>query len=188
LTETNYSAVATSQTINTSGILFRMAVQSAKRSEMKGLGRHTYPDESRYREADEFIVTVMMTHAAIEAAWHWEFMINYLEKMRWPVDFFNGNGYRALCEKRQRAVMAPGGDVKKAVAELSAWRNFLQHGDLKSRDKLTEYIGTEDFHPLMNHMQARHMLSLGDIYFGDFSKVTGAQLIGPSISLWPGWD
>lgn len=176
------------QTINTSAILLRMAVQSAKRSEIKGKGENPYPGEARLREADEFIVTVMMVHAAIEAAWHWEFMISDLDASYWPKEFFSGEGIRALCEKKSRDYSPVPDSVKKAIQELSAWRNFLQHGDRKSRDNLIEFIGSGDFHPYMNYRHARHMLNLGDRFFAFLTLSTGSQNVGPSSLLWPGWD
>lgn len=185
---TEQQAFDPTQTINTSGILLRMGLQSAKRSELKGTGEHPYPNEARLREADEFIVTVMMVHAAIEAAWHWEFMINNLDASPWPATFFSGEGIKALCLKKSRDVSSVPDDVKAAVRELSAWRNFLQHGDKKSRDKLIEFIGTGDFHPYMNYRHARHMLNLGDRFFAFLTLSTGSQNVGPSSLLWPGWD
>jgi hypothetical protein len=176
------------QTINTSGILFRMAVQSAKRSEIKGTGEHRYLVEARLREADEFIVTVMMVHAAIEAAWHWEFMINNLNSSPWPAGFFSGEGTKALCAVKSRDFVNVPENVKDAVRELSAWRNFLQHGDRRSRDKLIEFIGTGDFHRYMNYHLAVHMLNLGNTFFAYLSQSTGSQMVGPWTLLWPGWD
>lgn len=176
------------QELNTSGILFRMALQSAKRSEIKGVGEHLYPNEARFREVDEFIVTVMLVHAAIESAWHWEFMINKVEPHHWPTTFFNGEGIKALCEKKSRTVTPLPDDVKSAVSELGAWRNFLQHGDSKSRANLEPFLGSGDVHPSMNYKKARHMLGIGDRFFEFLALSTGSQNVGPAALLWPGWD
>ncbi len=176
------------QTINTAGILFRMAVQSAKRSKQKGVLAQGEFEESRFREVDEYIVTVMMVHAAIEAAWHWEFILHGVSSLHWPTKFYDGEGIRFLCERNSREVVSVPEEVLSAVKELGAWRNFLQHGDARARANLEEFIGTSDFRPFMNYEKARYFLEVGDRFFTFLAGSTGSQNLGQSKFLWAGWD
>lgn len=179
--------MANTESYNPSGVLFRRAVQASKKCKTHANGESS-SIEPRAREIDECILVIVLLHAALETSWYWEFNFLGLEQANWPGDFFNGIGLKKLAVGRNRPAEDFPKDLRKFVKELSAYRNFLQHGDKKARDKLSSLGIGNDIPNVFDADLAQSLVSSADGYFEAFTRITASERVGPSSAVWTGFD
>lgn len=125
---------------NPAPVLFRKAMAAAKRARSTASGHVQWTANPRAREADDTIIAIVLAHAAVETAWHWEQLLVGRPARRWPGEFLEG--LITVCEARGRPdppQIDPA--LRDGAVELNAWRNVLLHGDEESRSRLTTRLG-----------------------------------------------
>lgn len=175
-------------TFNPSPALFRQAVTSAKEAhhwaaaQADGRVIPGVPNLGQ-RELDACVITVLFSHAALEAEWHWQHVNAGISRpARWPRQF--DRGLKHIAESRGRA--DPGRTAEAMTSllrQLGTWRNFFQHGDGKARDRLARAgLTVED----LGADYAAAVIEQADALFARIAAATGGQRVGPSSVLWTG--
>jgi hypothetical protein len=167
---------------NVSMVLYGRAVQA--RNESRGI-RIARPHDARQRRADCGILAVVLAHAALESAWHWEMQVAGVQPPpTWPREL--ENGIRRVADARGRPVPSGISEADKSDFELlCAWRNFLQHADARARQRLAEKLGA-DFHQHLGADLAEWAIEVLDTYARHFAGSMGGQPLGPSHLVWAG--
>jgi hypothetical protein len=120
---------------NPAPVLFRRAMAAAARARKTAVGEKTWTANSSARETDDCVIAIVLAHAAVETAWHWEQMQAGVQAEGWPGKF--QRGLEAVARARGRPTPDPvDPGLWEAWLDISAWRNFLQHGDVRARVRL----------------------------------------------------
>ena len=167
---------------NVSVVLYGRAVQA--RNESRGF-RVTRVHDAAQRMHDCAILAIVLSHAALESAWHWELHVAGIQPPpRWPTGLENGMRQVAAARGRPR----PAGISKQEKADfelLCGWRNFLQHADEGARQRIIDRLGA-DFHRDLGPDAAEWAIDVLDLYAGHFALGMGSQPLGPSDLVWAG--
>jgi hypothetical protein len=127
---------------NVSVVLYGRAVQA--RNESRAL-RISSANDAVSRMQDCAILAIVLSHATLESAWHWELQAARIgPQPSWPGGL--ENGIRRVAESRRRSI--PPGIPTRHRSDFSllcAWRNYLRHADAGARRRIAERLG-EEFH------------------------------------------
>jgi hypothetical protein len=171
--------------------LYRQAVAALERARKRSqqfaeTGNH----ERRWREIDAAIAAVTMTQAAAESWINWAYVVadvaqpggGWVHRWREAV-----TALPAACGGQGRSLEA--GTVT-FLTELSAWRNFLVHGDQKSRDRLGQYVPAGQERDHLTAALAEWTIQGADAAFTDAGGVLGVHGVGGlhSAFLWVSAD
>jgi hypothetical protein len=123
---------------------------------------------------DDCIIAIVLTHAAVEGWWHWEQIQAEIEPHKWPAEF--QEGLIAVCRARGRPVQATvDAQVWERALDLFAWRNFLQHSDMRARTKLEQRLGREFDPSLLNADLAAEAVETGRDLGDCIASAAGTQ-------------
>jgi len=167
---------------NVSVVLYGRAVQA--RNESRAL-RISSANDAVSRMQDCAILAIVLSHATLESAWHWELQAARIgPQPSWPGGL--ENGIRRVAESRRRSI--PPGIPTRHRSDFSllcAWRNYLQHADAGARRRIAERLG-EEFHRHLGANVAEWAVEVLDTYARHFADSMGSQLLGPSELVWAG--
>lgn len=176
---------------NPFGVLFRKARATAERARRIASGQLPVSANPKQREADETVVTIVLAHAAVESAWNWEQGRQNITGNRWPKDFEKALAQVAADRDRPPPVgLDPG--VDQRLQRLNAWRNFLQHGDERSRNNLQSFGDDPDDPSKLTAALATEAAEVTEAVLKYIAGATGGQdLTGPALWVDPsevgGW-
>jgi hypothetical protein len=183
------TAVSAPGPFNPSPALLRQAVTSANEAhywavaQAEGRVVPGVPNLGQ-RELDACVITVLLSHAALESEWHWQHVITETpRRAKWPRQF--DRGLKHIAESRNRADPGPTSEALTAqLWRLGTWRNFFQHGDAAARARLAQDgLTVED----LGADYATAVIAQADALFARIAAATGGQPVGPSSVLWTGF-
>jgi hypothetical protein len=167
---------------NVSVVLYGRAVQA--RNESRGF-RVSRARDAAQRMSDCALLAIVLSHAALESAWHWEVQVAGIHPPPgWPSGL--ENGMRRVAASRGRP--KPAGISKQEKSDfliLCDWRNFLQHADDGARQRIVDRLSA-DFHRDLGPDAAEWAIDVLDLYAGHFAAGMGSQPLGPSDLVWAG--
>ena len=124
---------------NPTPVLFRRGMAAANSARRVASGEKLVMANPRAREVDDCVIAILLCHAAVETAWHWEQLQANVKPRRWPDEFQKGMTLVAGAYGRPEKPLDA--DLSEELLDLSAWRNFLQHGDERARKRLEDRHG-----------------------------------------------
>jgi len=130
-------------TYNPAPVLFRQAMAMSHKANDIATGTRVVTTNPAARIADACIVAIVLGHAAVESAWYHAKAQADLASRGWPTEFDRGLAAVASCIGQPAP---PGVDpaLWRRFELIQAWRNFLQHGDRSSRERLRKAGGDPD--------------------------------------------
>jgi hypothetical protein len=179
-----------------STIVYRRAVATRRRAQrMAAEFEETNSMERRLREIDAVLEIIVLAQAACEGWIYFAYRHTKVEPGRdrgWVQRWIDAP--RLICDPRRSAGQPPTRGLEQATIEalrrLSAWRNFLLHGDDRAREKLGEVIQQEPDARLLTAALAEQIIDWADHAFTDLGSLLGVHgVIGLSSDhLWVGYD
>jgi hypothetical protein len=177
-------------------IVYRRAVATWHRAQrMAAEYEETNRTERRLREIDAVLETVVLTQAACEGWIYFAYRHTKAEPEKgggWIQRWIDAP--RLICDPCRPAGQPPTRGLDQvtidALRRLSAWRNFLLHGDDRARQKLGDLIDQEPDVRLLTAALAEQVIAWADHAFTDLGSLLGVHgVIGlNSAYLWIGYD
>jgi hypothetical protein len=129
--------------------------------------------ERRWREVDAVIATLSMTQAAAESWVNWAYaeLGVHPQTQRWIERWRAATTLLPQARGSEGRDLSP--DTMAFLAKLSAWRNFLMHGDQTSRDRLVKYVPAGDEGNYLKADLADWAIQGADAAFSDAGGVLG---------------
>ena len=179
-----------------STIVYRRAVATRRRAQrMAAAHEETNSTERRLREIDAVLETIVLTQAACEAWIYFAYRHTKVEPEKgggWVQRWIDAP--RLICDPRRPTGQPPSRELDQATIEalrrLSAWRNFLLHGDDRARKYLAKFIDQDPDVRLLTAALAEQTIDWADHAFTDLGSLLGVHgVIGlNSAHLWVGYD
>jgi hypothetical protein len=172
-----------------SGVLFRMAVAaSARAARYEAQFRDGGEIERRNRVVDECISTIVLVQAALESYVNDVYRdANAEPRNGWIQRFTDLNSIQPALGRPATAQIDAG--VTDQLRQLSAWRQFLVHGDENTRTRFAKLSGIRpaDVPGRCTAASAREWIALADRVFDWAAETTGTQM-QRSSEVWLGFD
>ena len=179
-----------------STIVYRRAVATSRRAQrMAAEHEETNRTERRLREIDAVLETIVLTQAACEGWIYFAYLHTQVEPEKggcWVKRWIDAP--RLICDPRRAPCQPPTRELDQttidALRRLSAWRNFLLHGDDRAREKLAKVVDQDPDVRLLTAALAEQTIDWADHAFTDLGSLLGVHgVIGlNSAYLWVGYD
>jgi hypothetical protein len=167
---------------DTSVVLYRLAKEHVHKADGYARGAGTVVGRQQ-REVDSCIATLVLVQAALEAWINWTAGRTGVLLTGGLIDLWEQCGL--VAEKAGRPPPPPlSDDDRRFLQTLTAWRNYLLHGDDRAHSRLTNFgLRREQ----LGAPLARETLRKADVLLEYGSSATGGQLL-TSEPLWAGFD
>jgi len=147
----------------------RARTAGIRRRQYEETGKH----ERRLREIDLCVETLVLTQGALEAWINWAHLASGVKpKGTWIERWTKGLG-RIATARGHTPSSALSNEQYRFLEELGGWRNFLLHGDARSRDRLLECTAATDLSDLLTADYAAEVIRGADSVFTLGGAVTG---------------
>jgi hypothetical protein len=164
-----------------SGVLFRISIEQHERCK-KLTAIESDSIETKCRRNDSAIICLLTAHAAMESALHSELVMSGLPGIDWPSGVHVAIKNLATARNRPRVEdLSP--NLIQRFEIIAAYRNFFQHGDESSRERLKAKVPNISWDTFDSSL-TDEVIKVADEFFQYLTINTGAQLIGPSNLLW----
>jgi len=171
-----------------STVLYRMAVARSRMADIRrGQHEDTGNPERRRREIDLCVETLVLTQGALEAWINWAHLASGVKPKGMWIERWT-KGLHRIAEARGHAPsFALSDEHRRFLQELGSWRNFLLHGDARSRVRQLERTGGAELSDLLTADYAAEVIRGADSVFTLGGAVTG--IVAPySVLLWVAFD
>jgi hypothetical protein len=161
---------------DSSQVLYRLAfasgLRAANRAEQSTvMGGDA---ERNARSFDACVEAVVLLQASAEA---WVFRLFETRGVEPRSDTWLGrwNGLGHVAQAQGRSMRSLSKESRDLLEEVSRIRNFLMHGDLRSRQRLEKWAGDRDLHDILTYEYIATMFQRAESLWKEARDITGAS-------------